>query len=153
MNKLRRTTIIALVTGLFVLFLDPLQAAARGKGKISKLFGSLTTHQVECQTLCTAGELTGGFSGTLEFTMHTMVETNQPDVSRYEGVNTITTEDGTISGTDYGLWNLVTGEFIDFTVFDQGTGAFAGKSGTLVIVGTFDPVEGVGASDYFAIIH
>lgn len=153
MNKLKRTTIVALITGLLVLVLGPLDAAARGKHRVKKLFGSLTTHQVECQTLCTEGELTGGLAGTLEFTMHSMEETNDPDVARYEGINTIITEDGTISGTDYGLWNLVTGEFIDFTVFDQGTGAFAGKRGTLVIVGTFDPVEGVGASDYFAVIH
>jgi hypothetical protein len=153
MNKARRTTIVALAAGFSMLVIDPMQAVAHGKRKSPKYSGGLTTHQVDCQTLCTEGQLTGGLAGKLEFTMSSMEETNNPDVARYEGVNTITTADGTISGMDWGLWNLVTGEFIDFTIFDQGTGAFAGKHGTLLIAGTFDPVEGVGASNYVAFIR
>jgi hypothetical protein len=82
-----------------------------------------------------------------------MTETANPDVVTYIGVNTITTSSGTLVGTDYGIWNLVTGEFVDFTVFTHGTGAYAGKHGTFLIVGTFDPVEGEGHSTYMAAIY
>ena len=79
-----------------------------------------------------------------------MQETSDPNVVRYWGVNTITTDSGTLVGNDYGIWNLATGEFFDFTVFTQGTGAYARVRGTLAIMGKFDVVNGVGASQYYA---
>lgn len=121
-------------------------------GGAQRLHGTLTTHQVDCPTLCTEGDLTGGLSGLLEFEMASMSETKDPDVVTYVGTNTITRSDGTLAGTDHGIWNLVTGEFVDFTFFSSGTGAYEGVSGAMVIVGTFDIVSGTGSSNYKALI-
>lgn len=142
----------AVLLGLVVLLLSPNDVEAH-RLKKQTLFGGLTTEQVECDTLCTTGPLTGGLAGQLDFTMDSMEETNDPDVVTYVGVNTITTPQGTIAGTDYGIWNLVTGEFVDFTVFSEGTGAFEGKRGTLLIIGAFDPVTGTGHSNYVAVVY
>jgi hypothetical protein len=116
------------------------------------LEGNLTTEQVECATLCTEGPLTGDIKGKLEFTMASMAETDTPNVATYIGVNVITTNRGTLTGTDYGVWNLVTGEFTDYTEFTSGTGAYAGVKGSMSIMGVFDPVAGRGASDWRASI-
>lgn len=113
--------------------------------------GTLTTHAVPCDTLCTEGPLTGFFSGKLEFTMHDMVPTGIPNVSRYTGVNTVTTDKGTLVGNDVGYWNLSTGEFIDYTTFSSGTGVYANAHGSLTIVGKFDQVGG-GFSHYVAVV-
>ncbi|MFZ5889538.1 MAG: hypothetical protein ACOY0T_00570 [Myxococcota bacterium] len=123
--------------------------AARADGSPQFLFGTLTTHQVECATLCTEGTLTGGLSGTLQFTMTSMTPTSNPDVFDYRGVNVITTAQGTITGEDHGLWNVATGEFFDYTPLTGGTGTYTGLHGTLTIVGTFD-LEAGGYSQYFA---
>jgi len=117
------------------------------------LFGGLTTHQVTCSSLCTEGPLTGGLPGTLDFTMASMTPTQTPDVVTYIGTNTITTEHGTLSGTDYGIWNLSTGEFVDYTTFSTGTGRYEGATGSFTIAGDFDPVSGTGSSHYTAVLH
>ncbi len=116
------------------------------------LKGTLTTNAVPCDTLCTEGPLTGDLAGKLEFTMDTMVETGIPNVVRYTGVNTITTASGTLVGNDVGYWNLATGEFIDYTEFSSGTGAYEGKRGNFTIVGRYDPVTSEGASNYVAFL-
>ncbi len=149
MKKLMRTQFVMMVMTALALLFAPGEASARH----SKLKGGLTTEQVECDGLCTAGPLTGGLAGQLEFTMDSMQETSNPDVVTYVGVNTITTKRGTLVGTDYGIWNLVTGEFVDFTVWTDGTGKYEGARGYLLIVGTFDPVTGTGSSDYFAVVR
>ncbi len=140
-----------LATGIAAasLFVNPQSADAHR----SKLVGTLSTHQVECDSLCTAGPLTGGLAGGLEFTMDSMQETGNPDVVTYRGVNTITTEHGTLEGADFGVWNLVTGEFVDFTVFSHGTGDYEGVHGTLVIIGAFDPATGIGHSRYVSVLR
>jgi hypothetical protein len=117
------------------------------------LFGGLTTHQVACSSLCTEGPLTGGLPGTLDFTMASMTATETPNVVTYVGTNTITTEHGTLAGTDYGIWNLSTGEFVDYTTFSSGTGRYAGATGSFTITGTFDPTSGTGSSHYIAALH
>lgn len=127
-------------------------AEAHNPGSIT-LFGGLTTHQVACSTLCTEGPLTGGLQGTLAFTMASMTPTETPDVVTYIGTNTITTEKGTLSGTDYGIWNLSTGEFVDYTTFSSGTGHFTGTTGSFTITGAFDPTSGTGSSHYTAALH
>jgi hypothetical protein len=147
MGSIKRS-LIGMLTGTLAMVSAPSEAAAHGQ----HLFGSLSTEQVECESLCTAGPLTGGLAGQLEFTMGSMTETANPDVVTYIGVNTVTTAHGTLTGTDYGIWNLVTGEFVDFTVFSHGTGTYAGKHGTLLIVGAFDPVQGEGHSTYTAVV-
>jgi hypothetical protein len=112
--------------------------------------GALTTHQVGCATLCTEGALTGDIKGKLQFTMSTITQTGTPNVSTYVGVNVITNSYGTLTGTDYGVWNLVTGEFTDYTEFTGGTGIYAGVKGSMSIMGVFDPVAGTGASNWRA---
>jgi hypothetical protein len=112
--------------------------------------GGLTTRQVECATLCTEGPLTGDIKGKLEFTMSSMTETGTPNVSTYVGVNVISNPYGTLTGTDYGVWNLKTGEFTDYTEFTGGTGIYAGVKGSMSIMGVFDPVAGTGASNWRA---
>jgi hypothetical protein len=140
---------IAMLLGVVALVMAPAQADARGK---KHLFGTLSTEAVACDTFCTEGPLTGGLAGTLEWTMDTMTETANPDVVTFVGVNTVTTAHGTLVGTDYGIWNVATGEFIDFTVFSHGTGAYAGKRGTLLIIGEFDAASGTGHSSYTAVV-
>ncbi len=144
-------SVAALVIGVLIMVLGASPAQAFW-GTKQRLFGQLTTVQVPCDTLCTTGPLTGGLAGQLDFTMDVMEDTDDPEVVRYDGTNTITMEDGTLSGSDYGYWNLTTGEFYDYTFFTVGTGAYAGKFGWLVIVGAFDPVTGVGASNYYAVL-
>lgn len=151
-NPTVRAAILSLVFGLCSLLMAPSQAQAHGSSELN-LFGGLTTEQVPCDTLCTQGPLTGGLEGFLEFTMDSMEETNDPDVVRFVGVNTITTDEGTLVGTDYGIWNLATGHFHDFTIFTKGTGKFRRYRGTLVIVGTFDVVGGTGQSNYYSALH
>lgn len=123
-------------------------AEAHGGSRVLK--GHLTTEQVECASLCTEGELTGDIRGKLEFTMATMTETETPNVANYTGVNVITTSRGSFSGPDYGVWNLETGEFVDYTEITHGTGIFAGVHGSLSIMGVFDPVAGAGSSSWRA---
>lgn len=120
--------------------------------RIKTFTGGFTSSQVECDTLCTGGPLTGGLAGTLSWRMDTMEATSDPDVVKLVGVDTVTTATGTLSGPDYTLWNLATGDFVDVAVINNGTGAFAGAHGTLVIQGGFDPAAGQGTSNYIALL-
>ena len=124
--------------------------SAHAHGLPGLLTGDLVTHQVECSTLCTQGVLTGGFDGRLDFVMTTMTATEDPDVFLYVGTNTITTATGTLFGVDHGIWNVVTGEFVDLMTFSRATGGYAGKTGTFSISGIFDPILGQGHSKYLA---
>jgi len=114
--------------------------------------GGFTSTQVECDTMCTGGPLTGGLAGTLSWRMESMEATSNPDVVKLIGVDTVTTSAGTLSGPDYTFWNLATGDFIDVALIDHGTGAFQGARGTLVIQGAFDPAAGQGVSNYVALL-
>lgn len=121
--------------------------------RIKTLVGRFASHQVmPCDTLCTGGPLTGGLAGTLAWHMDVMEPTDDPDVVKLTGVNTITTATGTLSGIDITYWNLATGDFIDVTDISQGTGAYAGVRGSLVISGGFDPAAGEGTSKYVAVL-
>jgi len=120
--------------------------------RIQRYTGEFSSSQVECDTLCTGGPLSGGLSGKLSWKMDRMEATNDPNVVRLVGVDTVTTSRGTLSGPDYTLWNLATGDFIDVALIDQGTGAFAGARGTLIIQGAFDPAAGQGTSHYVALL-
>jgi hypothetical protein len=120
--------------------------------RVKTFTGGFTSSQVECDTLCTGGPLTGGLAGSLSWRMDTMEATSDPDVVKLVGVDTVTTATGTFSGPDYTLWNLATGDFVDVAVINSGTGAFAGAHGTLVIQGGFDPAAGQGTSNYIAVL-
>jgi hypothetical protein len=84
--------------------------------------------------------------------MDSMEPTSDPDVVKLIGVDTVTTATGTLSGPDYTLWNLATGDFIDVAIITKGTGSFSGAHGTLVIQGGFDPASGQGTSNYVAVL-
>jgi hypothetical protein len=157
-------TWIALLTVCLVALSAPLGAHAQVQqlgvfggshhgGRIKTFTGGFTSSLVECDTMCTGGPLTGGLAGTLAWRLDVMESTSNPDVVKLVGVNTITTPTGTLSGTDYTLWNLATGEFVDFTIISSGTGAYAGVTGTLLISGSFDPVAGTGTSQYLAVLR
>ena len=141
-------------------YVFPLALAALGLGGTTKSadahiefeMGSLTSHQVPCDTLCTTGTFTGGLAGTMDWTMTEMHSTPNPDVVILTGVLTVTTATGTISGPDVTLWTLATGQFIDNTKLTNGSGAFAGAKGDLLIIGAFDLAGGEGASTYRAIV-
>jgi hypothetical protein len=120
--------------------------------RVKTFTGGFTSSQVECDTLCTGGPLTGGLAGSLAWHMDTMEATSDPDVVKLVGVDTVTTATGTLSGPDFTLWNLATGDFVDVAVINQGTGAYAGAHGTLVIQGGFDPAAGHGTSNYIAVL-
>ena len=122
--------------------------------RIRTYTGGFTSSQIteNCDSLCTGGPLTGGLAGSLYWHMDSMEATNDPNVVKLVGVDTVTTATGTLSGPDYTLWNLATGDFVDVAVINSGTGAFAGAHGTLVIQGGFDPTSGQGTSDYVALI-
>jgi len=120
--------------------------------RIRTFTGGFTSSQVECDTLCTGGPLTGGLAGSLSWRMDTMEATSDPNVVKLVGVDTVTTATGTVSGPDYTLWNLATGDFVDVAVINNGTGAFTGAHGTLVIQGGFDPAAGQGTSNYIAVL-
>jgi len=84
--------------------------------------------------------------------MDSMEATSDPNVVKLIGVDTVTTASGTLSGPDYTLWNLATGDFVDVALINEGSGAYAGAHGTLVIQGGFDPASGHGTSQYFAAV-
>jgi hypothetical protein len=114
--------------------------------------GTFSSHLVPCDTLCTTGPLTGGISGTVDYVLSTMNSTPNPDVVILIGTITVTTATGTLSGPDVTLWNLATGQFIDNTTINAGTGAYAGATGDLLLIGSFDMVAGTGFSNSRAII-
>jgi hypothetical protein len=143
----------ALATLGMTVFLATLGLAPAADACIEHLTGTLTTSAVPCETLCTAGPLTGGLDGMFEFTMDEMTDTGIPDVVRYTGTNTITTDQGTMTGPNFGYWNLVTGDCVDFTDVQTGTGAYAGVTGKITIAGRYDPATGQGLNHYIAILN
>jgi hypothetical protein len=127
-------------------------ATADAQLRVRTYTGGFTSSQTECDTLCTGGPLTGGLAGTLTWRMDKLEPTDDPDVVKLTGVDTITTSSGTLTIPDITFWNLATGDFIDAGYVASGTGAFTGACGTLVIQGGFDPAAGHGTSNYLAVI-
>jgi len=114
----------------------------------NELRGRFTSHQVECASMCTEGPLSGDIVGKLAWTLDAMDQTPTPSVTRYNGINTVTTWYGSFSGPDYGVWNTETGQFTDYMEITSGTGMYTGAKGTMTIVGKFDPVTGTGSSEW-----
>jgi len=145
LQKLNRRTLAAVGALGVALTWGHFATASYG---MHELRGHLTTRQVECSSMCTEGPLTGDLKGTLKWTLESLEETPTPNVTRYVGVNTISTRYGTFSGPDYGVWNIATGQFTDYMEITSGTGIFSGAKGTMTIVGAFDPVTGTGSSEW-----
>ena len=110
--------------------------------------GELVTKLVPGDTMCTEGKLSGALVGQLSFRLTSRTPTSHPDVVICTGTVTVETEDGTLSGSDHVVWNTANGEFVDYTVFDSGSGCFEGMTGSMAIVGTFDMVNATGQSTY-----
>lgn len=144
----RRTKLLAMLGACLLSW--SLEADAHSSFK--SYVGGFSSAQVECDTMCTGGPLSGGLAGTLSWRMESMEATSDPDVVKLVGVDTVTTSTGTLSGPDYTLWNLATGDFIDVALIDHGTGAFQGAHGTLIIQGAFDSAAGQGTSNYVALL-
>jgi hypothetical protein len=85
--------------------------------------------------------------------MATQVDTGIPNLVRLTGVNTVTTDEGALVGDDVCFWDVANGDFVDYTQWTSGTGKFAGATGSLTIVGKFDPVTGAGASHYVSFVR
>jgi hypothetical protein len=148
--KSRLRSLLAMVASCLLLW----SASADAHLRIKTFSGGFTSSAIPCDAeLCTGGPLTGGLAGSLAWTMDSMEATDDPDVVKLVGVNVVTTPTGTLSGPDYTLWNLVTGDFVDVTVITSGTGAYAGAKGTLVIQGGFDAATGAGTSNYVAVVR
>lgn len=144
----RRMNVWATLAGCCLLW----TATADAQPRVRTYVGGFVSSQVECDTMCTGGPLTGGLAGALSWHMDSMEATGDPNVVKLIGVDTVTTASGTMSGPDYTIWNLATGEFVDIALITSGTGAYAGAHGTLVIQGGFDPASGQGTSQYFAVV-
>jgi hypothetical protein len=114
--------------------------------------GHLESAAVACDSLCTHGDLTGDLEGTFDFTLETLVPTHVPDVSTYTGHSVIRTAHGEIHGRNAGVWNLATGQVVDRLTIESGTGDFEGAVGSILILGVFDAVTGMGSSDYVGAI-
>ncbi len=110
--------------------------------------GTLSTHLVSCATLCTSGTISGGLSGTFDYTMSTMTATSDPNIFFLEGTFVIVTATGTLTASDRTIWNVATGQFNDVGTFTGGTGAYTGASGVIDIAGKFDIAVGTGQSQY-----
>jgi hypothetical protein len=144
----RRTKLLMAVAGCLLSW----SLTADAHPRLKTYVGTFSSSQVDCDTMCTGGPLTGGLAGTLSWRMESMEATSDPNVVKLVGVDTVTTAAGTVSGPDYTLWNLATGDFVDVALIDHGTGAFQGARGTLVIRGAFDPAAGQGSSNYIALL-
>jgi hypothetical protein len=147
-----RNHVAKLILCLAVAVMALVGTSKPAKADIDLEVGTLSTHLVACETLCTSGTLTGGLSGTLDYALTTMNATPNPDVVVLHGVITVTREGGSLTGPDVTLWNLATGHFVSSTKFTSGTGMYAGATGNLFIVGNFNLAEGTGSSNYTAII-
>jgi hypothetical protein len=110
--------------------------------------GELVTKLVPGDTMCTEGKLSGALVGQLSFRLTSRTPTSHPDVVICAGAVTVETEDGTFSGTDHLVWNTSNGEFVDYTVFDSGSGCFENMTGSMIILGTFDMASATGQSTY-----
>ncbi|HEY4240843.1 MAG TPA: hypothetical protein VGM88_13565 [Kofleriaceae bacterium] len=110
--------------------------------------GTLDTQIVACAGLCTESAWDGTISGTSTFSLISLTDTGLDNVSEYRGNLVITEDDGhELIGTDDGLWNLETGNFVEELTITQGA------SGTILLWGVLDPVSGVGSTHYLGVLR
>jgi len=105
--------------------------------------GTLETQIVPCAGLCTESAWDGTISGTSTFSLISLTDTGIENVSEYRGHLVITEDNGhVLEGDDDGVWNLVTGEFVEELTISTGA------SGAIVLWGVLDPVSGEGNTHY-----
>lgn len=112
--------------------------------------GTLTTQVVACSSLCTESDWSGRLDGSSSFSLISMEDAAIPNenVSRFHGNLVLSTAHGDLIGTDLGLWNLDSGQYVDVYTVTSGTDELAGAHGTILLTGTLDPVTGDGFSHY-----
>lgn len=129
----------------------PVAAAAHHRDRPDlAVAGTLTTEVVACSSLCTESEWTGRLDGTSSFSLISMEDADIPNenVSQFHGNLVLSTARGELIGTDLGLWNLDSGQYVDVYTVTAGTDELAGATGTILLFGTLDPVSGAGFSHY-----
>jgi len=116
--------------------------------------GTLTTQVVACSSLFTESDWNGRLDGTSSFTLISMEDADIPNenISRFHGDLVLSTPRGDLIGTDLGLWNLDSGQYVDVYTVTSGTDELAGAHGTILLFGTLDPVTGDGFSHYKGVV-
>lgn len=139
-----------LLTGLAGL----MTTGARADSSVKTVNGHIEDHGVTepCASpfgICTAGRLTGGIQGDLEFTITSLAPTNSPGVLFFTAVSTIRTATGDIHCDDSGSFNTAagsSGEGVHLCQITGGTGDFLGASG--YVQETFNFMGSTGVGDY-----
>jgi hypothetical protein len=135
-------------------FVGLLTTAARADSSVKTVNGHVEDQVVSvgCQSpygLCTAGRLTGGIQGDLEFTITSLAPTAAPGVLLVTAASTIHTATGDINCNDSGSFNTAPasdGEGVHLCRITGGTGEFLGASGYLQE--TFNFIGSSGVGDY-----
>ena len=126
---------IALACTVAAALAMPAVAAAAECEQVS---GDFVANVVPCQApFCTAGTLTGDLEGTYGFAMSAANET--PTGLTFEGASTITLAGGTLTGSDQGHINFVTGGFVTVVRINGGSGTYADAFGVIVATGNLTP--------------
>lgn len=135
------------------LVLAPHDAAAHEHCRpiLAALSSQLTT--TSCTSpfgLCTTGEMRGDLRGATSFTVLTLAasaglgDSEPASTLSYLGHFVLTTREGTLTVSDIGLLDNVTGAFTEIWRVTSGTGEHAGATGNLWLNGT---VSATGAFD------
>lgn len=142
---LRLPALLAAVLTINLLEVSPANAKCRSvKGTIKARAGSSSA-------VTTTGTLSGGLSGTYDFTLNGTAPT--PAVNNillFVGSSTITTKKGhLLNGADAGAIDSVSpGNLVDLITITGGTGAFQNATGQIQVSGNFDASKGKGISTY-----
>jgi len=134
-------------------------ARADGEGNANQVEGTLASTQVvgdACHSplgLCTSGTLTGGLAGTFFYTADSLVVLPDGITGVFDGTIVLQTKHGIITEHDHTTANLQTGQLVDVITILSGTDHWAGATGTLNLVGSFDFATGVGASTYTGTVY
>ncbi|HEV8361332.1 MAG TPA: hypothetical protein VGR28_12845 [Candidatus Thermoplasmatota archaeon] len=102
---------------------------------------------------CTHGDLSGDLEGDYDFVMQTQTPNlaGPPVTMDFTGDSTITLADGTMVAHDVGTITFRVGALSPFEthvgIYD-GSGAYAGASGSLVATGGYDLVTSQGSGTY-----
>lgn len=121
--------------------------------------GTFVNHAVpppECESpvlFCTLGILSGDLEGEYFFTMTSQTPDPQgpPVTMAFTGESTITLPEGQMMAQDHGSITfqvLTSSPFRTHVEIDEGTGAHAGVTGSLVADGEYDLLTGEGSGTY-----
>jgi len=134
---MKKLVVLILAAGVFGV---PAAAAAAACEQVT---GEFVADVVPCPgPFCTAGTLTGDLNATYAFAMTAANET--PTGLTFEGASTITVAGGTLTGSDHGHIDYVTGGFVTVVGIAGGTGAYTDAFGVIVATGDLTPTGTAG---------